>query len=268
VAPESTASPSAAAYDWLAPFYDRFTAHHDYELWTGGLMRLAHRHGLTGNRVLDAGCGTGKSFLPLLERGYDVTACDHSPAMLDIARSKTNGAVDLLCRDLRRLGTVGQFDLITCLDDVVNYLEGPNDLAAALESLAANLKPGGLVIFDANTLATYRGFFRETFVLEEDGLLMVWRGRAPEDLAAGGLARADIDVFEEIDGHWSRSSSRHEQRHHARATVEHCAERAGLSCAAVYGQDPAVNFDDEVDELRHSKAIYVLAREPSLRERR
>jgi hypothetical protein len=36
----------------------------------------------------------------------------------------------------------------------------------------------------------------------------------------------------------------------------------------VYGQDPAVNFDDEVDELRHSKAIYVLACQPILRERR
>ena len=76
------------AYNTLAPFYDRFTAHHDYDLWTGGLLQLAYAHGLRGTRVLDAGCGTGKSFLPLLERGFEVTACDGSSAMLDVAASK------------------------------------------------------------------------------------------------------------------------------------------------------------------------------------
>ena len=65
---------AADAYDALAPFYDRFTAHHDYELWTSGLLRLARTHGFAGTRVLDAACGTGKSFLPLLERGFEVTA--------------------------------------------------------------------------------------------------------------------------------------------------------------------------------------------------
>src|SRR5215212_803152 len=94
---------AATAYDTLALFYDRFTAHHDYELWTGGLLGLARAHGLSGRRVLDAGCGTGKSFIPLLERGFEVTACDQSPAMLDIAASKVGGRVALHCRDLRDL---------------------------------------------------------------------------------------------------------------------------------------------------------------------
>src|SRR5215204_6865970 len=83
---------AAAAYDALAPFYDRFTAHHDYELWTSGLLRLARAHGFSGRRVLDAGCGTGKSFLPLLHRGFELAACDQSPAMLDMGSSEGGGA--------------------------------------------------------------------------------------------------------------------------------------------------------------------------------
>jgi SAM-dependent methyltransferase len=266
-----TYSPSSdiatAAYDALAPFYDRFTAHHDYELWTKGLLGLARRHGLAGNRVLDAGCGTGKSFLPLLERGFDVTGCDGSPAMLEIAASKTGGRVPLLCRDLRRLGTVGEFDLITCLDDVANYLTEPDDLTSALAGLAANLRPGGLLVLDANTLATYRGFFRETSVVEEPGLVMIWRGLVPADFAPGALARAVVDVFLEEDGGWSRTVSRHEQRHHGETTVALCARRAGLRCLAVYGQDPLVTFEDRVDELRHSKAVYVLTRSEPVERR-
>ncbi|HEX5894757.1 MAG TPA: class I SAM-dependent methyltransferase [Thermoleophilaceae bacterium] len=254
---------AAAAYDALAPFYDRFTAHHDYELWTGGLLGLASAHGLTGNRVLDAGCGTGKSFLPLLERGFDVTACDQCPAMLEVAASKVDGRVSLHCHDLRDLDPLGEFDLITCLDDVANYLTEPDDLTAALAGLAQNLRPGGLLVFDANTLATYRDFFGSTVVVEEEGLMMVWRGLADDEFGPGGLARATLDIFSESGGGWSRTTSNHDQRHHPRETIERCVESAGLGFVAAYGQDPAVNFEIQIDELRHTKAIYLVTREPT-----
>jgi SAM-dependent methyltransferase len=255
-----TGAPASVAYETLAPFYDRFTAHHDYELWTGGLLMLAYAHGLTGNRVLDAGCGTGKSFVPLLERGFDVTACDQSGAMLTVAAEKAGSGVVLHRRDLRALDRLGEFDLITCLDDVANYLTEPGDLAAALAGLGRNLRRGGLLIFDANTLATYRGFFRETAVVEEERLMMIWRGLADEQFGPGGLACAALDIFSESGGRWSRTPSRHQQRHHPREIVDRCIESAGLRCLAAYGQDPAVSFETEVDELRHTKAIYVVSR--------
>ena len=90
--------------------------------------------------------------------------------------------------------------------------------------------------------------------------MMVWRGLADERFGAGGLAQAALDIFCEGRDGWSRATSRHDQRHHPRETVERCIEQAGLRCVAVYGQDPAVNFDAEVDELRHSKAIYLVTR--------
>jgi len=90
--------------------------------------------------------------------------------------------------------------------------------------------------------------------------MMVWRGLADAEFGPGGLARAVLDIFCESRDGWSRTTSRHDQRHHPRETVERCIERAGLRCVAVYGQDPAVNFDAEVDELRHSKAIYLVTR--------
>jgi SAM-dependent methyltransferase len=263
VATKTADSPNgaaAAAYEAFAPFYDRFTAHHDYELWTSGLLRLAYAHGLTGNRVLDAGCGTGKSFLPLLARGFDVTACDQSPAMLEIAASKAGDAVELHCRDLRELDSLGEFDLITCLDDVANYVTEPDELTAALGGLASNLRPGGVLVFDTNTLTTYRTFFSETVVIEEPGLVMVWRGMAGDAFPAGGRARATLDAFSEDEAGWRRTISHHEQRHHPWPTLERSIESAGLRCLGVYGQDPAVNFDAELDELRHTKAVYLLSR--------
>ena len=89
---------------------------------------------------------------------------------------------------------------------------------------------------------------------------MVWRGLADAEFGPGGLAEAVLDVFHENGQGWSRITSRHEQRHHPQPLVDRCIERAGLHRVAVYGQDPAVNFDHEVDELRHSKAIYLVTR--------
>jgi SAM-dependent methyltransferase len=256
----ATEDPAVLAYDALAPVYDSFTAHHDYELWVGRLLELASDHGLAGVRALDAGCGTGKSFLPLLERGFNVTACDQSPAMLALAVSKVGTRVRIHCRDLRRLEVVGEFDLITCLDDVANHLMDAGELAAALAGLAANLRPGGVLLFDVNTVATYRTFFRETTVIEEPGLVLVWRGLVGEGFEPGDRGCGQLDSFTETDGGWARTSSLHEQRHHGRALVESCLRRAGLRCVGVYGQDPHVHLEPGVDELRHSKAIYVATR--------
>jgi SAM-dependent methyltransferase len=247
-------------YDVLADHYDRFTAHHDYELWMGRLLGLARANGLRGVRALDAGCGTGKSIEPLLRRGFEVTGCDLSQGMLDVAAVKLGARVALRRCDLRSLPELGCFDLVTCLDDVLNYLTDPAALGGALAGLRRNMAPGGLLLFDANTLATYRGFFRATEVVEGEASVLIWRGEAPVELGPGELARARLDIFERRDGRWVRSTSHHEQRHHPEQLVRAAIEGAGLSLLGVWGQDPAVNLDPRVDELRHTKAIYLATR--------
>src|ERR687896_710143 len=126
---------AAEAYERLAPYYDELTREHDYEAWTGHLEAAANQFGLHGRRLLDAACGTGKSFLPFLRRGYDVTAFDISPGMVELARAKAPG-VELFVADLRTVEAIGRFDLITCLDDSLNYLTGDGELEAALAGLA------------------------------------------------------------------------------------------------------------------------------------
>ena len=59
-------TPAAETYAGLAPFYDELTREHDYDGWTRHLEATALRFGVSGRRLLDAACGTGKSFLPFL----------------------------------------------------------------------------------------------------------------------------------------------------------------------------------------------------------
>jgi SAM-dependent methyltransferase len=250
-----------AAYEALAPDYDAFTAHHDYASWTRDLEALARRHGLTGRTLLDVACGTGKSFLPYLERGYAVVGCDASPAMLARAAAKAGGRVPLHVADMRALPGLGAFSLVTLLDDAVNYLHDADELIDAFAGVERNLAPDGIALFDANTRLMYRTFFASTEVVERDGAVMVWRGRCASTAPDGVLAEAALDVFSpEGAGNWRRRHSTHLQRHHGEAVIRMALAAAGLECVTAYGQTPAAAFEPGVDESRHTKAIFLARR--------
>src|SRR5579864_1980256 len=131
------------AYDSLAFAYDVLTAGYCHDRWLAEIERVAKAYGLRGTRLLDIACGTGKSFLPLAARGYEITACDVSSRMVAIARAKAPEAA-ITVEDMRELPTMGCFDLVTCLDDAVNYLLSEEELADFFDGVARNLDDHGV----------------------------------------------------------------------------------------------------------------------------
>jgi SAM-dependent methyltransferase len=260
------------AYEALAPLYDAFTASHDYELWLGQLLPVLQAHGLPSRgRLLDVACGTGKSFLPMVSRGWSVAGCDISPAMIEIAREKVSeGAtpVDLMVADMRSLPLLGEFDLAWCLTDALNYLLSAEDLASALRSMARNLVPGGLVAFDVNTLLSFRTFFAERTVVEHDGLRLIWSGLGDREDSGGRFASATFEV-QPLDTGDAEAARRavglpretHRQRLFPEPEVASALEEAGLECLDVYGHHYDAVFERPLGEDRHTKAVYV-ARKP------
>jgi SAM-dependent methyltransferase len=255
-----------ASYEQLAPFYDQFTAGYDYETWTDSLEALARAHGLAGRRVLDVACGTGKSFVPFLARGYQVTACDISPEMVAAAKAKPEASgARVLVADMRELPDLGRFDLITCLDDSLNYLLEETELIAAFAGMRRSLAEHGLLVFDCNSATAYRTAFRSEFVREQDGLFFAWRGGGS---AEGGLASATIDIFALADNGWHRHRSDHVQRHFTRAAIESALAAAGLDLVAVRGQSPGGHLEAAANEGRHPKLVYLARRSRLLHDQR
>ncbi|MGI8802578.1 MAG: class I SAM-dependent DNA methyltransferase [Solirubrobacteraceae bacterium] len=253
-----TTDPARSAYATLAPFYDRFTAGYAHDRWLGQIESRALGLGLAGRRVLDIGCGTGKSFAPLLDRGYSVTACDISPEMVDEALQKFGDQVDdLLVGDMRDLPPLGEFDLVTCLNDAINYLLDPRELEAAFRSVADVLAPRGVYVFDVTSLGSYRSTFSRTILREDAGGLFCWHGEGTATMAAGDAVSARIEAFIEAEDElWQRVSSRHVQRHHPPTVIRAALHAAGLECAATAGQRPGGNLDDHADEREHIKVVY------------
>jgi SAM-dependent methyltransferase len=254
----STTADARAAYEALAPVYDGLTAHHDHELWLTLLLGLARDHGLSGRRALDVGCGTGKSFMPLVRRGFDVTACDLSPAMAAQARRRARGhGVRVRVADMRRLPLLCErADLVTCLDDAVNYLLTSAELDSALAGMRANLRPGGLLVFDVNTLATYRSVFCEGTSWGRAGDIYASLGE-PRPVRAGGLFATTLQAWR---GGTLLAQSRHVQRHHAAPELRRALRRAGLEPLELYGSAADGSPERPPDEGRHVKTVVVAGR--------
>jgi SAM-dependent methyltransferase len=251
-----------SAYGSFARFYDRFTEDYAYDHWMGGVDAWARDGGLTGHDLLDVACGTGKSFEPMLDRGYAVTACDISPDMVAEAHRKHGRHADIFVADMRRLPWEERFDLVTCMDDAVNYLLDEDDLLAALDSMHRALRPGGMVVFDTNSLATYRTTFAETFEVASGDCRFRWTGEAAPGFEPGSLASATI----EIDGAEEQSESWHVQRHWGIETIRSACDEAGFGSVSFRGQVTGCHLLGEPDEELHTK-IVCLAVKPPLAQR-
>ena len=89
-------------------------------------------------RVLDAGCGTGRSTVALTAMGYDVTGVDVDASMLEQARAEAPD-LDFRLADLATLDLGEQFDLVLLAGNIVPLLE-PGTLDAVAERLAAHTR--------------------------------------------------------------------------------------------------------------------------------
>jgi SAM-dependent methyltransferase len=242
-APTADQLDPAEPFDRFASFYDRFTAHHRYDEWMTSLEALALSHGLSGRRLLDVACGTGKSLEPMLERGYEAVGCDLSAPMLARAREKLAGRARLLEADMRELPE---------LDD-------EDDLLAAFRSAARCLAPGGVYLFDLNTLHTYRDLFSRDMCHEHDGWSFSWRGLSSPHLEPGDSAEALVEAWEPLgDDLFRRHRTTHVQRHFPPERVTELLREAGLQPLGVYGQFPDSRpIDPHLDEARHTKALFI-----------
>jgi SAM-dependent methyltransferase len=116
------------------------------------LLAFASR---TGGPLLDLGCGAGRFLVPLAEAGYAVTGVDRSAAMLaaagaTVADAGCDAKVTLRQDDFRVLTTLGntQFALAFCAQNTFLHMPDSASQQAALQAIAARLRPGGLLVLD------------------------------------------------------------------------------------------------------------------------
>jgi len=242
-----------APYTGIGALYDELLGDRMLPLFIRNLYALAMRHGMRLGRVADIGCGTGAFVMALRRRGVPAVGVDRSARMIALARVRSRRAAvrssggrrsarRIRCgsrasdegfhvQDLRSLRLGRAVDLITCNFDVVNYLLSESALSRAFRSFAANLVPGGHVLFDVMVAAPEIPRSRRCVrAVRLRGIPTIW----VVDLLPGGIRRVAvwIGVRGATGRRWFREV--HVQRAHPPGRVLRALVRAGLSPVGVY----------------------------------
>ncbi|MDO8309989.1 MAG: class I SAM-dependent methyltransferase [Actinomycetota bacterium] len=139
-----------------------------------GEARLIDAMAQPRSRVLDAGCGPGRTSGALCRRGHEVVGVDVDPVLIDAARADHPGpsyvVADLASLDLPAAGIAEPFDAAVCAGNVLAFVAADSE-AEVLSRIRAHLRADaflatGFHVDRYDLAAFYRHAAEAGFVVE------------------------------------------------------------------------------------------------------
>ena len=133
---------------------------------------------VTGKRVLDAGCGPGVYSEWLIANGAQVVAVDASPRMVELARRRMGGKVDVRRADLAKplaFLDSSSFDIVLS-PLVLEYIE---DWGNTLSEFYRVLRPAGHFVFSVTHPLFDYLYFKSNNYYKTELVSAEWRGFKP-----------------------------------------------------------------------------------------
>ena len=147
------------AYSDFAKVYDLFMDNVNYEEWSRYLCTILKENGIEDGLVLELGCGTGTMTELMASAGYDMIGVDNSEEMLAEAMEKrvvSGHDILYLMQDMQEFELNGTVRAVIRVCDSMNYLLEEDELREVFSLVNYYLDPGGLFIFDMNTVYKYK----------------------------------------------------------------------------------------------------------------
>lgn len=245
------------AYTEFAKVYDLFMDNIDYPRWCRYLTGLLKKYGVSEGLVLELGCGTGTMTELLAGQGYDMIGVDNSEEMLAKAiekRVESGQNILYLLQDMREFELYGTVRAVVSVCDSMNYILTEEDLLQVFSRVNNYLDPGGIFVFDLNTVYKYKEILGDQVIAEdrEEGSF-IWENQYDEETREN-LYQLVLFLPRE-DGLYERYEEIHYQKAYTIEKIRKLLEKAGMEFVAVYDA-----FTEE-PPLESSERVYVVARE-------
>ncbi len=277
-------------YDEFALVYDELMDDIPYLRWADMLHRLIKQYGISRSGtskkrrdeeafcseqerleserdlVLDLACGTGTLTELMHQKGYDMIGVDISGDMLNAAiekRDKSGSDILYLNQDMRKLDLFSTVGTVYCLCDSINYLLSCDDIEKVFKLVENFLYPGGLFIFDFNTVYKYEKIIGDRTIAENrDGVSFIWENYYYPD---EHINEYDLTLFiEDSDesGYYRKVTETHLQRGYTLGEITQLLEKAGLDLVKAFVSDEETFSEREVsvNESAEQERIFVAAR--------
>ncbi|MDE6950371.1 MAG: class I SAM-dependent methyltransferase [Lachnospiraceae bacterium] len=265
-----------ASYTGFAEVYDELMDNVPYEEWAAFLTAILKEHGVGSvtvsedadelaknlaverNTVLDLGCGTGTLTELLAHAGFDMIGVDNSEEMLEIAvrkREESGSDILYLLQDMREFELYGTVGAVCSVCDSLNYILEEDDMVKVFSLVNKYLYPGGIFVFDFNTVYKYEQVIGDTTIAENrDDCSFIWENYYDP---SGRINEYDLTVFvrEGNDDCFRRFTETHYQRGYTLEEMKGFLEQTGLLFVK------ALDADTHGGVCEESERIYVIARE-------
>lgn len=242
------------AYTSFAEVYDMFMDNVPYEEWSRYLTELLKEYRIEEGVVCELGCGTGKMTRLLADAGYDMIGVDMSEDMLAIASMENPQQILYLCQDMRELELYGTVAAVVSVCDSMNYLLEEDDLLEVFQRVNEYLEPGGVFLFDLNTIYKYETLLGETTICENrlEGSF-IWENYYDEEEQ---INEYDLTLFiQEKENLYRKFEETHYQRGYSMEKIRTLLEEAGMEFVTAY------DACTKNPPRENSERIYIVARE-------
>ncbi|MBQ8030925.1 MAG: methyltransferase domain-containing protein [Butyrivibrio sp.] len=278
------------AYTDFAKVYDTFMDETPYDVWGDFVSTLIDKYGVSKplnasadatceeslkeyatiedsedalneekNLVVELGCGTGSFTQVMKKLGYDIMGIDMSPEMLNLAREKSaESGLDIMYleQDMRELDLYCTAGTIVSVCDSINYVLEDEEIIETFKLVNNFLYPGGVFIFDFNTLHKYRDVIGDTTITENrEDCSFIWDNYYDDE---SHINEYDLTIFAKVDAQkelFARSVETHYQRGYTLDEMKSFVEAAGLVFIT------AIDADTHESPSDDSERIYIVARE-------
>ena len=223
-------------YAYLSTIYDTFMAQVSYETWAAFIEKIIDAHIPNAGLVLDMACGTGS--LTTLLKKYEIIALDNSIEMLTLARQKAEALgqnILFLHQDMCSFELYGTVDACISTCDSLNYITNENDLFQVFKLVNNYLNPGGIFIFDINTVYKYEHILGDNqFSQVEENSAVFWENYYHKETNINEYA---ITIFSTENGKtYIREEEVHYQKAYTQGEIEELIKEAGLKIIEVYDE--------------------------------
>ncbi|MFA9375518.1 MAG: class I SAM-dependent methyltransferase [Lachnotalea sp.] len=245
------------AYTSFAKVYDTFMDNIPYEEWSNYIIGLLKDYNVDNGLVLDLGCGTGSLTQIMAGAGYDMIGIDNSEDMLEIALGKKiDSELDILylLQDMREFELYGTVRAVIGICDSMNYILEEEELLEVFKLVNNYLDPGGVFIFDLNTIYKYEQILGERVIAENrDECSFIWDNYYDQEECVNEY---DLSLFiKEENDLYRKYEEIHYQKAYELDKIKQLIEKSGMEFVEAYDA-----FTQNLPKL-DSERIYVIARE-------
>ncbi|MBD3286996.1 methyltransferase domain-containing protein [candidate division WOR-3 bacterium] len=231
------------AFEKIAPYYDILMKGITYKEWVNYTLELFDLIDQRPQRILDMACGTGVASLELARRGFEVTAMDISPHMLDALKKKRGAEkLEIVQANMVNFILPHKVDAVTCYFDSLNYLTEERLLKRCFTSVNGALAQPGVFIFDMNTVyGLEKVWGTNTLIREYDDIYSVWKSVFDATCSVSTLY---LTMFVKNGSNYTRIDEIHQERAYPLHEIKRMLEDAGFTNIRIFGHMTTSAFLD------------------------